>query len=94
MEMFNPAHPGKLLKTGYIDELKLPIAQVALKLGVSRKAIYDIVNCKAAITPVMALKIAKAFNSDAQFWLDLQTQYDLWQAKQATNLDNVQVLYG
>lgn len=41
----------------------------------------------------MALKIAKAFNSDAQFWLDLQTQYDLWQAKQTTNLDNIQV-YG
>lgn len=94
MEMFNPAHPGKFLKTGYIDELHLSVAEVALKLGVSRKTIYDIINGKASITPAMALKIAKAFNSDAQFWLDLQTQYDLWQAKQTTNLDNVQVLYG
>ncbi len=92
--MFNPAHPGKILKTGYIDELHLSVAEVALKLGVSRKTIYDIINGKASITPAMALKIAKAFNSDAQFWLDLQTQYDLWQAKQTTNLDNVQVLYG
>ena len=94
MEMFNPAHPGKLLKEGYIDELKLSVAEVALKLGVSRKTIYDIINCKAAITPSMALKIAKGFNSDAQFWLDLQSQYDLWHAKQTTNLDNVQILYG
>ncbi|MDY6310865.1 MAG: HigA family addiction module antitoxin [Cyanobacteriota bacterium] len=94
MEMFNPAHPGKILKTGYIDELHLSVAEVALKLGVSRKTIYDIINGKASITPAMALKIAKAFNSDAQFWLDLQTQYDLWQAKRTTNLDNVQVLYG
>lgn len=94
MEMFNHAHPGKILKTGYIDELHLSVAEVALKLGVSRKTIYDIINGKASITPAMALKIAKAFNSDAQFWLDLQTQYDLWQAKQTTNLDNVQVLYG
>ena len=94
MEMFNPAHPGKILKTGYIDELHLSVAEGALKLGVSRKTIYDIINGKASITPAMALKIAKAFNSDAQFWLDLQTQYDLWQAKQTTNLDNVQVLYG
>ncbi|MDY6359279.1 MAG: HigA family addiction module antitoxin [Cyanobacteriota bacterium] len=92
--MFNPAHPGKILKTGYIDELHLSVAEVALKLGVSRKTIYDIINGKASITPAMALKIAKAFNSDAQFWLDLQTQYDLWQAKRTTNLDNVQVLYG
>ena len=94
MEMYNPAHPGKLLKEGYIDELKLSIAEVALKLGVSRKTIYDIVNCKSAITPAMALRIAKAFNSDAQFWLDLQSQYDLWQARQVTNLDNVSVMYG
>lgn len=93
MEMFNPAHPGKLLKSGYMEELNLSVAKVALMLGVSRKTIYDIINCKASITPTMALKIAKAFNSDAQFWLDLQTQYDLWQAKQTTNLDNIQV-YG
>ena len=94
MEMYNPAHPGKLLKDGYIDELKISVAQVALKLGVSRKTIYDIINCKASISPAMALKIAKAFNSDAQFWLDLQTQYDLWQARQTVNLNDVQVLYG
>ena len=94
MEMFNPAHPGKLLKEGYIDELNLSIAEVAIKLGVSRKTIYDIINCKSVITPVMALKIAKAFNSDAQFWLDLQSQYDLWLAKQTVNLDNVQTMYG
>ena len=93
MTMYNPPHPGELLKSGYIDELKLSIAKVALMLGVSRKTIYDIVNCKAAITPVMALKIAKAFNSDAEFWMDLQVKYDLFQAKQITNLDDIQV-YG
>ena len=92
MEMYNPAHPGEILKEGYIDELKLSVAQVALKLGVSRKTIYDIINAKAAISPEMALKLAKAFNSDAKFWLDLQTQYDLWQARQRVNLDNVQVI--
>lgn len=93
MTMFNPPHPGELLKTGYIDELGLSIAKVALMLGVSRKTIYDIVNCKAAITPVMALKIAKAFSSDAEFWLDMQMRYDLFNAKLNTNLDDIQV-YG
>ena len=93
MTMFNPPHPGELLKTGYIDELGLSIAKVALMLGVSRKTIYDIVNCKAAITPVMALKIAKAFSSDAEFWLDMQMRYDLFNAKLTTNLDDIQV-YG
>ena len=92
--MFNPPHPGELLKTGYIDELNLSIAKVALMLGVSRKTVYDIINCKAAISPVMALKIAKAFNSDAEFWMNLQVKYDLFNAKRTTNLDDVQILYG
>lgn len=90
MAMYNPPHPGELLKTGYIDELKLSVAKVAIMLGVSRKTIYDIINCKVAITPVMALKIAKAFNSEAEFWLDLQVKYDLFNARQNTNLDNIQ----
>ena len=42
--MFNPPHPGELLKVGYIDELKLSVSKVALMLGVSRKTIYDIIN--------------------------------------------------
>ena len=92
MAMYNPPHPGELLKTGYIDELKLSVAKVALMLGVSRKTVYDIVNCKVSITPVMALKIAKVFNSDAEFWLDMQMKYDLFNARQNTNLDNIQAL--
>ena len=94
MSMFNLPHSGELLKTGYIDELNLSIAKVALMLGVSRKTVYDIINCKAAISPVMALKIAKAFNSDAEFWMNLQVKYDLFNAKRTTNLDDVQILYG
>ena len=92
--MYNPPHPGELLKEGYINELGLSVAKVAIMLGVSRKSIYDIINCKAAISPVMALKIAKAFNSDPEFWLDMQVKYDLFNAKQKTNLDDVQVLFG
>lgn len=91
--MYNPPHPGELLKTGFMDEFGLSVAKVALRLGVSRKTIYDIINCKASITPVMALKIAKAFNSDAEFWLDLQVKYDLFNAMQTTDLDNIQA-YG
>ena len=40
----------------------------------------------------MALKLEKAFNVPAQYWLDLQTQYDLWKAKQHVNLENVEVI--
>jgi antitoxin HigA-1 len=93
MDMYNPCHPGELLLEGYIKELKLSMAEVALKLGMSRQNLSDIVHCKRAITPLMALRIAKAFNSEASLWLNMQTNYDLWQARQTANLDNVQVIY-
>ena len=87
--MFNPPHPGELLKVGYIDELKISVSKVALMLGVSRKTIYDIINEKTSITPAMALRISKAFNTEAEFWLNLQMKYDLFNAMQTTNQDDV-----
>ncbi|MFA7659479.1 MAG: HigA family addiction module antitoxin [Candidatus Gastranaerophilaceae bacterium] len=93
MEMYNPCHPGELLREGFINYLHMSMAEAALKLGVSRQNLSDIVNCKRAITPVMALRIAKAFNSDPELWLNMQTKYDLWHARQTANLDDVQVIY-
>ena len=81
MVMFNPPHPGIILGEDCIKPL-----------GVTRQNLSDIVNGKTAISPAMALKIAKAFNSDPEFWLNMQLKYDLWQAMQKTNLDNVQVI--
>ena len=92
MEMFNPPHPGEILLEECIKPLGYSISAFALKLGTSRKNLSEIVNCKVKISPEMALKIEKALNSHADLWLDLQTQYDLWQARQRVNLDNVQVI--
>ena len=91
MEMYNPAHPGEILLEGYIKELNLNISETALMLGVSRKHLSNIVNCKVPITPEVALKIAKCFNTSAEIWLKEQMAYDLWQAQQKVNLDNVRV---
>ncbi len=92
MVMFNPPHPGIILGEDCIKPLGLTIKEAAFKLGVTRQNLSDIVNGKTAISPAMALKIAKAFNSDPEFWLNMQLKYDLWQARQKTNLDNVQVI--
>lgn len=48
-----------------------------------------IAKVKSAITPAMALRISKAFNTEAEFWLNLQMKYDLFNAMQTTNLDYV-----
>lgn len=92
MEMYNPSHPGEILKDLYLPDYNLSVTAFALKLGVSRTTASELVNCKNGVSAEMALKLAKAFKTSAQFWLDLQTQYDLWQAKQHVNLDNVEVI--
>ncbi len=92
MEMFNPSHPGKILKEVYLKDYNLSVTAFALKIGVSRNTASELVNCRSGISAEMALKLEKAFNVSARFWLDLQTQFDLWQAKQRVNLDNVEVI--
>lgn len=92
MEMYNPPHPGTILLEDWIKPLNFSISEFALKLGTSRKNLSEIVNGKTGISPEMALKLSKALKTSAKLWLNLQLSYDLWQAKQHVNLDNVEVI--
>lgn len=92
MEMYNPPHPGEALKELYMKEFNLSVAKLALMLGISRKHLSNIVNCKVPITTEVALKLAKCFNTSPEIWLREQLVYDLWQARQSVNLDNVEVI--
>jgi addiction module HigA family antidote len=90
--MHNPAHPGEVLKEMYIKPLGLTITEAAQRLGVPRQTLSQIVNGKAGISPVMALRLAKAFErTSPQFWLNMQNQYDLWQARHSVDLSKVEV---
>jgi addiction module HigA family antidote len=77
-----PTHPGQILKHIYLEPLDLSITELARRLGVSRKAISAIVNERKSVTPEMALRLAKAFSTSPELWLNLQRNYDLWQAAQ------------
>ena len=92
MEMFNPPHPGTILLEECIKPLNMSISEFALKIGTSRKNLSEIVNGKTGISAEMALKLSKALKTSAKLWLNMQQQYDLWQAKQRVNLDNVQII--
>ncbi|HNW26334.1 MAG TPA: HigA family addiction module antitoxin [Candidatus Gastranaerophilaceae bacterium] len=92
MEMFNPPHPGEILLEEYIKPLNFTVSAFALNLGTSRKNLSEIVNEKVGISPEMALKLAKVLGTSPEIWLRLQLKYDLWQAKQKVNLDNLQVI--
>lgn len=90
--MFNPPHPGEMLKELYLADYKLSITELALKTGISRKHLSNIINGKVPISTEVALKLAKCFNTSAEVWLREQLVYDLWQARQTVNLDNVEVI--
>ena len=91
--MFNPPHPGEVLMELYIEPLKLTITDAAKALRVSRKTLSQIVNGKAGVSSEMALRLAIAFNTTPESWLNAQLKYDLWQAEQRVKDLNVEVLY-
>ena len=75
-----PAHPGRILKNLYLTPLSLSITRLSEILGVSRKAVSAIVNQRKSVTPEMALRLAQAFGTTPDLWLNLQKNYDLWYA--------------
>ncbi|OOF50857.1 addiction module antidote protein, HigA family [Rodentibacter trehalosifermentans] len=75
--MYNPAHPGLILKE-YIEGMS--ITDIAKRLGVSRVALSRIVNAQAGISAEMAVRLSKLLsNTTPNFWLNMQADYDLWQ---------------
>ena len=75
-----PTHPGNILKEDYLKPLSITIQDMASILGVSRKTLSKIINCHGAVTPDMALRLSRAFDTTPELWLNLQKNYDLWHA--------------
>ena len=76
-----PIHPGEILREEFLIPLGMTSHALAMALKVPAPRIYDIVREKRAITPDTALRLARYFGGDAQFWLNLQMAYDLRLAK-------------
>ncbi len=81
--MFNPLHPGQILKAHYLEPLNLTISKVANGLGVTRPSLSAIVNGRAGISPEMALRLGEAFNTSPELWINMQKSYDLWKTRQS-----------
>lgn len=75
--MYNPAHPGRILRQ-YLGEM--PVGEAAARLRIARTTLSRVLNGRAGISAGMALKVAEATRTEATLWMNLQTQYDLWQA--------------
>jgi antitoxin HigA-1 len=76
-----PTHPGIIVKKDYLEPLAISIQDMAAILGVARKTLSKIINGRGGVTPDMALRLARAFDTTPDLWLTLQKNYDLWQAE-------------
>lgn len=82
MEMFNPPHPGEIIREDCLKPLGLSVTGAAKWLGVSRQSLSELLNGRAGVSAEMAIRLEKAGWSTAETWLGAQSAYDLWQAKQ------------
>ena len=92
MPMKNPPHPGLSVRHDCLEPLGLSVSEAARKLGVSRKQLSDIVNCRAGISPEMAIRLDKAFGGGAETWVRLQAAYALARAMKGADRINVRRL--
>lgn len=78
--MFNPSHPGAGIRAWMGDEIT--VSALAKHLGMTRANLSMILNGRMGVSAMVAIKLAEAFpKTNAQFWMDLQVQYDLAQAR-------------
>ncbi len=77
MRMYNPAHPGEVLR----EQIgAMSVTKFAAHLGVSRVTLSRLLNGNAGISAPMALKLSEALGTSPELWLNMQTQFDLWNA--------------
>src|SRR5215471_4987618 len=76
-----PMHPGELLREEILPALARPKTEIAKLLGVSRQTLYDILDEKQPVTPMMALRLGKLCGNGPDLWLNLQKRYDLQRAE-------------
>jgi addiction module HigA family antidote len=82
MKMHNPVHPGEVIREACLRALGLSVTEAAKGLGVTRKALSELLNGHSGVSPEMAIRLEKAGWSTAETWLRMQLQHDLWHAQQ------------
>ena len=82
MRMYSPAHPGEIVREDWLKPLGVTVTAAAKWLGVSRKALSELLNGHSGVSADMAIRLSKAFGTTPEHWMRMQMQYDLWHAEQ------------
>ena len=77
-----PTHPGAILREDVLPSLPgMSVSAFASNLGVSRQTLHSVLAERSGVSAEMALRLGTLLGNGAQLWLDMQTKFDLWQAK-------------
>jgi addiction module HigA family antidote len=88
-----PTHPGEILREDVLPALeKTSKTEIARLLGLSRQALYDILNEKAPVTAETAVKLGKLCGNGPNIWIRLQRDYDLWHAQRKVDVSGIPTL--
>lgn len=82
-----PTHPGEMLSEDFMPDYGLTVAGLAEAVGVSRQSVNELLRGRRAVSPEMALRLARLFGNSPEFWLNAQRAVDLWDASQAIKDD-------
>jgi len=89
MAMHNPPHPGQFITEVYLDPNHLSGRDLAGALDVSPSTLSRLLNGTTSISPAMALRLSKALGRSPESWLAMQSNYDLWHARQKVKLGKI-----
>ena len=92
MEIYNPMHPGEVIKELYIEGTGMSLREVAKALSVSAPTFFRLVSGKSSVSVEMAFRLEKVLGGSAESWLRMQTNYDLWQTKQSDRYQEIKRL--
>lgn len=82
-----PTHPGEMLREDFLPDYGLTVSGLAEAVGVSRQSVNELLRERRAVSPDMALRLARLFGNTAEFWLNAQRAVDLWETSQAIKKD-------
>lgn len=92
MSMYDPPHPGEFIREVYLEPLGISYRTVATKLKVAPSSFNRLIKGQSSISSEMALRLSKTLGRSPESWLIMQNNYNLWQARQTINLDEVEEL--
>lgn len=84
-----PTHPGEMLLEEFLKPLAIPQLELARLIGVSYPRVNELVHSKRGMTPDTALRLERLFGMEAQFWLNLQIAWDLYQAQHSPAVQEI-----